>query len=92
MEGPGFFVDQKGDFFSSKVNFLENTLCYANQGTISTVTDYLILGQLMLVKNSLENIDEYERKRKKVKIYVPLFDTNDGNFGGLDTRLAFIMV
>ena len=48
----GFFGDQKGGFTINKANFLENTLVYYNQGTISTLKagdyaiylDYVVLG------------------------------------------------
>ena len=67
--------------------------------TISTVKgdfaihlDYAILGHVIPAKNSLESTDEYEWKQNKVKLYVPLYDTDNGKFWGLDTHLAFIMV
>ena len=51
---PGFFGDQKRDFSISKMNFPENTFCYANSGIIITVKgefaiylDYVILVQLI---------------------------------------------
>ena len=55
----GFFSDQKGEFTISKSNFPKNALVYVNQGTISTVKsgenaiylDYIVLGQIILVRN-----------------------------------------
>lgn len=82
---PGFFGDQKVDFPILKVNFPENNLCYANQGTISTVKgdfaiclDFVILKQLIPARNSPENTDEHGCKQNEVKIYIPPYDTNIG--------------
>lgn len=59
---PGVFGDRKRDFSISKADSPENTLCYANQGTISTGIgdfeihlDYVILKQLIPAKNKPEN-------------------------------------
>ena len=49
----GFFRDQRADLTIFKPSFLENTILYANQGTISTMKtvdyavhlDYVVLGQ-----------------------------------------------
>ena len=81
------------------MNFPESTLCCANNGTSSTVKgefaiypDYVILGQLIPAKNNPENIDECECKENEVKLFSPFYGINIGNFLGLNTRLAFIMV
>ena len=50
-------------------SFPENTLLYANQGTNSTMKageyaiylDYVLLGQLIPVKNPLEDLDTSQR-------------------------------
>ena len=50
-------------------SFPENTLLYANQGTNSTMKageyaiylDYVLLGQLIPVKNPLEDLDNSQR-------------------------------
>ena len=50
-------------------SFPENTLLYANQGTNSTMKagdyviylDYVVLGQLIPVKNPLEDLDNSQR-------------------------------
>ena len=50
-------------------SFPENTLLYANQGTNSTMkageyaiyVDYVLLGQLIPVKNPLEDLDNSQR-------------------------------
>ena len=89
----GFFGDQKRDFSILKVDFPENRLCYANQGTISTMIgdfaiyhDYVILGQLKPAKNNPENIDEYECKENEVKLYditiLPFTILTPANFWG----------
>ena len=54
----GFFNEQRSDLTITKPNFLENTLVYINQGSISTVKrvhaiylEFVILGQLIPVAN-----------------------------------------
>ena len=54
-----FFRDQRADLTIFKLNFPENTLLYANQGTTSTMKagdyviylDYVVIGQLIPVNN-----------------------------------------
>ena len=96
---PGFFGDQVADFTTNKVNFPENTLVYPNQGNITPVRrdlavylDYVILEQLIPAMNSPENIDEYECLPNEVKMVIPLYNADTGEFLGLEKRLASIMV
>ena len=72
---------------------------YANQGTISTIKgdyalylDYVTLGQLIPARNSPENITKYESGYNEVKLFVSLYNLENGDFLGLDERLAYIMV
>ena len=86
-----FFGDQKREFTINKANFPENTLIYANQASISTLIagDYAIyldcvtLGQLIYAKNLPEYFYNYECKPDEVKLYVPLYNVDTGEFKGL---------
>lgn len=62
------------------------------KGEFAIYPDYVILGQLIPAKNNPENIDECECKENEVKLFSPFYGINIGNFLGLNTRLAFIMV
>ena len=96
----GFFGDQRGEFNLNKVKFLENTLIYANQRSISTLKggdyaiylDYVILGQLICAKNLLENFDNYECGANGVKLCVLLYYVETGEFRDLQNWVAYIMV
>ena len=96
----GFSGDQKGESTINKVKFPENTLIYANQGFVSTLKegdyaiylDYVILGQLICAKNLPEDFDNYECKPNEVKLCVPLYNTETGEFKGLQNWLAHSMV
>ena len=69
----GFFSDQKWEPTISKNNFPENTLVYCSQGTILTVKsgenaiylDYIVLGQIIPVRNCSLDIENYECGRMK---------------------------
>ena len=95
-----FFGDQKGDSTINKVKFPENTLIYTNQGFVSTLKggdytiylDYVILGQLICTKNLPEDFDNYECKPNEIKLCVPLYNTETGEFKGLQNWLAYIIV
>ena len=84
----GFFPDQKGEFTISKNNFPENTLVYCNQGTLSTVKSgenaiYIVLGQIIQVRNCPPDIENYECGRNEVKLIIPDYDTTNGYFKGV---------
>ena len=94
-----FWGDQVADFTIIKLNFSEDTLEYTNQGNITPVKgdlavyfDYVILGQLIPVMNSPENIDEYEWLLNEVKMLIPLYNADSGELSGLEKRLAFTKV
>ena len=78
----GIFGDQKGEFTMNKPNFPENTLFYANQGSISTLKggdhaiylDYVVLGQLICTIDLPEDFNYYECKQDEVKLYVPIYN------------------
>ena len=95
----GFFKDQRIDLTIPKANFLENTLCNVNQGTVSQVKDgeaiyleYVILCQIMPLANPDPSIDldNYEFKDNECLLYVPLYNTETGLFKGLGKRLGYI--
>lgn len=51
-----------------------------------------ILGHLIVATNSLENIDNYVCERNEVKLITPIYNTDTGDFIGLKTNLALIML
>ena len=95
-----FLEDQKGDFTIEKPNFLENTLIYCNQSTISTFKArdyaiylvYVILGQIIPASNSQPDLDNYVSKESEVILYVPLYKTETGHFRGVKKVLVFIII
>ena len=95
-----FFGDQRADLTIFKPNFYENTLLHANQGTISTMKasdykiypDYVVLGQLIPVKNPPKGLDNYELKPNEVFIYLPQYNIENGLFQGIKKWLAYIMI
>ena len=96
----GFFGDQKGDSIIKKPNFLENTLAYCNEGTISTLKtgdyaiylDYAIPGQIIPANNSPPDLDNYVLKENEVILNIRLYNTKTGHFRGVKKWLAFIMI
>ena len=96
----GFFGDQKGEFIINQVNFPENTLIYANQGSVLTLKEvgyaiyrhYVILGQFVCAGNLPEDFDNYECKPDEAKLCVPFYNVETGEFKGLQYWLAYIMV
>ena len=95
-----FFGDQRADLTIFKPNFYENTLLHANQGTISTMKasdykiypDYVVLGQLVPVKNPPKDLDNYELKPNEVFIYLLQCNIENGLFQGIKKLLAYIMI
>ena len=95
-----FEGDQKGDFTITKPNFLENTLVYCNQSTISTLKardyaiylDYIILGQIIPAFNSPADLDNYILKENKVILHVSLYNTETGHFRRVKKWLVFVMI
>ena len=78
----------------------ENCLFYINQSYLSTVKsgeinlhhDNFILGQLIVAANQLAQIETYSCKENEVKLNTCLYDLTTGEFKGLQTELAFIML
>ena len=90
--GNGFFNEQRSDLTITKPNFLENTLVYINQGSISTVKgghaiylEFVILGQLMPVANPDPQIN---LENHQSKLFVPIYNKATGMHGGLTRNLA----
>ena len=81
-----------------KANFPENTLVYVSQGMVSLVKggekaiylDFVIFGQIMPAANFDPNInlDNYEYKKNEVMLYVPVYNTSTGLYGGPTKKLA----
>ena len=96
----GFFGEQRSDLTLLKADFLENLLVYVNQGTVSTVKGgdqaiYLVtiaLGQVIPLANSPPDIEDYICQENEVKMLVPLYDVNTGDFKGVEKRLGLIVV
>ena len=96
----GFFGDQRPELTILKANFPENTLVYVNQGTVplfkggekAIYQDFVIVGQIMPAANVDPNInlDNYEYKQNEVMLYVPVYNTSTGLYGGLTKKLAYI--
>ena len=83
----GYFSDERADFNIWKRNFLENTLCYINQGCISTVKEgelaiynnSFILGQLIVAANQPKDTETYVCEKNEVKLIVCLYDQTTGD-------------
>ena len=81
----GFFGDQRAELTIVKVNFLENTLVYINQGTVSLVKggekavhlDFIVLGQIMPAANVDPKLDLTKKMRS---YYICLFTTRQQEF------------
>ena len=75
-------------------------MVYVNQGIVSLVKgekkaiylDFVVLGQIMPAANVDMNInfDSYEYKVNEVLLYVPVYNTIAGLYGGLQKKLAYI--
>ena len=97
--GNGFFNEQRSDLTITKPNFLENTLVYINQGSISTVKrvhaiylEFVILGQLIPVANPDPqiNLENQQFKDHEVCLFIPIYNKATGMYGGLTKKLAHI--
>ena len=96
----GFFKDIRPELNLEKVNMPENTLFYVNQAFISTVKNgeiamYIqnfILGQLILAANQPKNIDKYICEPNEVKLLSCVYDLETGEFKGIRTMLAYIVL
>ena len=54
--------------------------------------DYMIIDQVITLKNPPENLDSYECKEREVIMSVPLYDTTTGEFKGMKQTLGYIML
>ena len=96
----GFFGNQRAELTILKDNFSENTLVYVDQGTLSLVKggkkaiylDLVVVGQIMPAANADPSIDldKYNYKANEVMLYVPVYNTATGLYGGLKKKLAYI--
>ena len=99
--GNGFFNEQRSDLTITKPNFLENTLVYVNQGSISTVKgghaiylEFVIIAQLMLVANPDPqiNLENHQFKDHEALLFVPVYTKSTGIYGGLTKKLAHVIL
>ena len=74
-------------------------MVYANQGSVSTVKgemaiylDYVVLGQIIPMRNCSPDIDGYVCEKNEVKMYVPMCDLATGSFKGIEKTIGYIMV
>ena len=74
-------------------------LFYVKQGTISTVKGDLaiylvnvVLGQVLPMINWPSDIDNYVCGENEVKMFVPMYNTETGEFKGIQKLLGYIMV
>ena len=96
----GYFGNQRSDLTLLKANFPENLLAYVNQSSISTLknddkaiyTVNVALAQILPLVNSPLNIDEYECAEDEVKLLCPLYDTQTGQFLGLEKDLQLFQL
>ena len=99
----GFFKDQRTDLTITKANFRENTLVYINNGTVSAVKGghaiYLdffnvIISQILPVANHPADIDlgNHKYQDNEVLLYVPLYNTENGLYRGLDKKFVNIIL
>ena len=95
-EKDGFFGTINSDLSIHKKDFPENALVYINQayltvtdGELMIYCDYVILGQLIALKNPPEDLDE---AIKNDKMFVPIYDNTTGQFLGAKESLGYVMV
>ena len=101
-EKDGFFGTINPDLSIHKKDFPENALVYINQayltvkdGEVMIYCDYVILGQLIALKNPPEDLDEAIKNDKTntlTKTFVPIYDNTTGQFLGVKESLGYIMV
>ena len=84
------------DYNMEKVNFPENTLLYVNQVYLTVrknkkiyYCDYYIIGQIVEVSNTLENISTYHLKEREVKMVRSKYNSETGEFLGLYEKIGF---
>ena len=95
----GVFGDQRAELTIQKANFPENTLVFVNQGTVSLVKgrekavylDYVVIGQIMPANVDPKiDLDKYKYKENEVMLYMLVYNTATGLYGGLTKKLAYI--
>ena len=95
-----FFEDTKCKLNLEKKNIPENCLFYINQSYISTVKncdlamyqDNFFIGQLIVAANQPSQVDQYVCKDNELKLFTCLHDTQTGEFLGLKSEIAFIVL
>ena len=96
----GFFGNIRSDFNIHKKDFPENALCYVNQAYLSTkdgeiiiCCQYVILGQVVPLRNAPEALDEYiSTGDHLVKMYVPMYENKNGKFLGVKETAGYVML
>ena len=95
--GNGLFGEVKANFTLHKRDFPENALIYINQAYLSVkdgepiiYCDYIVVGQLLILKNPPEEIDP--DNKNYIKLYLPAYNREQGKFWGVKECLAYIML
>ena len=96
----GYFGNINSDFNIHKKDFPENALSYVNQAHLSTkdgeimiYCQYIILRQIIPLRNLPEDLDAYiSDSEKLVKMYVQLYDNNDGRSLGVKETAGYVIL
>ena len=95
----GYFDAKKSDFYMEKINLTENTWLYVNQAFLTVkknkkifYCDYFVLGQIVEASKTPQNSSSYSLKDNKVKMVLPCYDSETGEFGGLYETVGFLVV
>ena len=101
-EKDSFFGTINPDLSIHKKDFPENALVYINQayltvkdGEVMIYCDYVIIGQLIALKNPPEGLDEAVKNDKTntlTKLFVSIYDNTTGQFLSVKETLGYIMV
>ena len=70
----------------------QSYLLTVKNGDIAMYHDNVILGQIIVVANQLVDIDNYACQPNKVKLYTCIYNLTTGDFQGLKTELAYIVL
>ena len=95
----GHFKQQCSEFSLQKTNMNELTLLHVNQGSLTYKNDQkfyygdtYILGQIVPLADSPDDLSSYELKPNEVKLLRPKYDFAKGHFLGMVETLGFTTV
>lgn len=97
--GFGYFNNLPADFNMKKKKYPDNSVIYVNQAYLTAknnkkvfYADYYLIGQIIEVLNSPENIVNYVCKDYEEKTNNPRYDMSAGKFLGLYETIVYIIV